>query len=355
KGYFFQFFSKAKCGNRIALNVTKFNQISDNYVVGGVESRPNSWPWMVALFRRNRFICGGSILNQRFILTAAHCVYRYGGGTNSTMPPEQLTVHAGTHQLDHLTKAEEIFEENVYNQSSLEKSDDTSPFLSNVIVVRNESNVQETSSAVSSNVNQTTESSKSIVFEVEKVFVHESFNSFTLMNDIALLKLRTKIEFQADRNLNETEKKINSGENSRLQSICLPNKEIDLKEFNGSTSVIIGWGHQREGGRVTNRLHEVRIPIISNEACQKVYGEKRIQMEQICAAEKEGGKDSCQGDSGGPMLVLDGEESAVDSKKFYQLGIVSWGRGCARPGAPGVYTRVSKYVQWILERIESNR
>lgn len=55
----------------------------------------------------------------------------------------------------------------------------------------------------------------------------------------------------------------------------------------------------------------------------------------ICAGEK--GKDSCQGDSGGPMVDSAGK----------QVGVVSWGIGCALAGYPGVYARVSTYADWI--------
>ena len=64
----------------------------------------------------------------------------------------------------------------------------------------------------------------------------------------------------------------------------------------------------------------------------------------IMAGFPDGGYDSCQGDSGGPMVVL-----AVDGQTYLQSGVVSWGNGCADPGYPGVYSRISYFADWICE------
>lgn len=50
---------------------------------------------------------------------------------------------------------------------------------------------------------------------------------------------------------------------------------------------------------------------------------------------------SSQGDSGGP-LVTPGNDNV-----WVQLGVVSFGIGCALPMVPGVYARVSQFQDWI--------
>ncbi|RXN38824.1 nidogen and EGF-like domain-containing 1 [Labeo rohita] len=89
-----------------------------------------------------------------------------------------------------------------------------------------------------------------------------------------------------------------------------------------------------------NVLQEVYVPIIGNRQCNCLYGVGNITDNMICAGLLEGGKDSCQGDSGRPMV-------SRQSSVWVQSGIVSFGTDCARPELPGVYTRVSRYQEWI--------
>ena len=56
----------------------------------------------------------------------------------------------------------------------------------------------------------------------------------------------------------------------------------------------------------------------------------------------EKGIDACTGDSGGPLVC---QENLTDP--FVLQGVTSFGNGCGLPGFPGVYTRVSKYLNWI--------
>lgn len=48
-----------------------------NKIVGGQQAVPGDWGWQIALIRNGAFICGGSLINNQWILTAAHCVYGY--------------------------------------------------------------------------------------------------------------------------------------------------------------------------------------------------------------------------------------------------------------------------------------
>ena len=84
-------------------------------------------------------------------------------------------------------------------------------------------------------------------------------------------------------------------------------------------------------------MQKVSVPFVTEESCKLSYGENYIFEGTICAGEE--GKDSCAGDSGGPMV------DAIANGK--QVGVVSFGFGCGQAGYPGVYARVSNYVDWI--------
>ncbi|GFX13821.1 proclotting enzyme [Trichonephila clavipes] len=95
-------------------------------------------------------------------------------------------------------------------------------------------------------------------------------------------------------------------------------------------------------GPSSDVLMEVSFDIQSQELCRKAYErELNITQEYLCAGMMDGSKDSCQGDSGGPLVAVG------KGNKYYLVGVVSFGKLCAQPGYPGVYTRVTKYLDWL--------
>jgi len=162
---------------------------------------------------------------------------------------------------------------------------------------------------------------------VDKIIVHPRFDKASLKNDIALLHLIKSI--------------------GSKQFIGLPGKSFDIPVVaDKAKSTVIGWGStsiSSKNPRFPSELEQVDLPIVSASDCQSLMGND-IFSTSLCAGFLDGGKDSCQGDSGGPLIAsLSGENQLI--------GIVSWGVGCAQPFSPGIYTRVSKYEDFITRHL----
>jgi len=102
----------------------------------------------------------------------------------------------------------------------------------------------------------------------------------------------------------------------------------------GTTLTVMGFGATSEDGDGSEELLQVQVETKSNSQMTNAYG-RDYQAAYMLGASSPG-KDSCNGDSGGPIV-----------KDKVQVGIVSFGEGCARRNFPGVYTRVSAYADWI--------
>ena len=156
--------------------------------------------------------------------------------------------------------------------------------------------------------------------DVEYLFPHPNYSSSSLTNDIMLMKLVS----------------------SSTACVVTLNSDPTLP-LDGTKVTTMGFGLTEEDGTyVSSSLREVEIDIVNSATCQSQLPWAVYPTSQVCAGIPEGGKDSCSGDSGGPL---------VDSNTLVQYGIVSWGQGCARANKPGVYTRVSHYIDWIEDFI----
>ena len=91
-----------------------------------------------------------------------------------------------------------------------------------------------------------------IIFRrVQKVVTHRNFDKFTYEYDIALLEMQSNIKFQPN-----------------IIPICLPNSDSNLV---GQIGTVTGWGRLSEYGQISPVLREVRLPIISNSKCMRLY------------------------------------------------------------------------------------
>ncbi|CAD7088385.1 unnamed protein product [Hermetia illucens] len=122
--------------------------------------------------------------------------------------------------------------------------------------------------------------------------------------------------------------------------ICLIRTEVDLS---GYRALVAGWGVTEYQGVRPASLLDGQVRILSEEECQaaKYIGRVYNSDQMICASSEK--TDACQGDSGGPLIVYGSSGNAI------QVGIVSFGFGCQTKDSAGVYTRLSKYLDWIDE------
>ena len=124
----------------------------------------------------------------------------------------------------------------------------------------------------------------------------------------------------------------------------------------GQEVTVMGWGDFEVDPAVSSMsdvLMNVNVNVISNEECEASKGdlggefmtyENQITDNMLCAGAPQ--RDSCQGDSGGP-LVIKGDVASSD----LQVGVVSWGLGCADADFPGIYARISQVYGWIEDSV----
>ena len=163
-------------------------------------------------------------------------------------------------------------------------------------------------------------------YAVENIYVHQYYNSVATGNDIAIIELVEK----------PSESVVNLVDGYTRGNLN-----------DGQMLTVMGWGDQdaSDGYSSKSELYQVNVPLVNQYQCNSVpyYGYSFIGNDAFCAGYSDGGYDSCQGDSGGPIVVS-------TNGVYEQLGIVSWGEGCALADAYGVYTNISYFDDWIDEQ-----
>ncbi|XP_032958226.1 vitamin K-dependent protein C isoform X4 [Rhinolophus ferrumequinum] len=167
--------------------------------------------------------------------------------------------------------------------------------------------------------------------DISEVLMHPNYSRSTTDNDIALLRLARPATFS-----------------KTIVPICLPDSGLSERELTkvGQETVVTGWGYRSESKR--NRtfvLNFIKIPVAPRSKCIEAM-HNVVSENMLCAGILGDPRDACEGDSGGPMV-------ASFHGTWFLVGLVSWGEGCGRLHNYGIYTKVSRYLDWIHSHIRA--
>ncbi|XP_017031187.1 venom protease isoform X2 [Drosophila kikkawai] len=246
---------------------------------------PGQYPHMAALGFRNEnheidYKCGGSLISEYFVLTAAHCLTTHG-----TAPD---VVKIGDIKLK-------------------EWENDVAPQRR----------------------------------RVAQIYLYPLYNATLNYHDIGLIQLNRPVEYTWF-----------------VKPVRLwPRDEIPYGKLH-----TMGYGSTGFAQPQTNILTELDLSVVPTDQCNSSLpadesSPQGILSSQICAHDYEKNRDTCQGDSGGPLqLNLERRNRRHRSRRryrYYLVGITSYGAYC-RSEFPGVYTRVSSYIDWIASIVWPN-
>ena len=233
-------------------------------ITGGTNADISEFPWQIYLEADN-FVCGGSIISEEWIITAAHCTK---GEFNEPVPASQMTVTVGA--------------------------------------------------------NNPRNSSQGKEYLVSEVIVNENFDTGTLNNDIALLRLSEPVDFP-----------------NAVPIKLISEKDVEAGATDpGVIAWVTGYGLIETDPEIyPASLQKVQMPIVTNEQASIVWN--FIPETTMMAGYRSVTKDACAGDSGGPLIV-------PVTGGYKLAGLVSW--GSSNCNTYGGYTRLSLFESWITEK-----
>ncbi len=297
--------SKLAVGVVVAMGVTATAaqaRINSDFIMGGQPvADDGAWPWQVRLFDSHDSqsgFCGGSLISNQWVLTAAHCVVSFGKAT------QKVVVGYGS----------------VY-QSKLKMVD------SALVIANPEYGTSEKGDVALIKLKEPLKDVTTIAYadpETEKQVIGPK-TKLTVTGWGALWDFKGF----------EAAKYLRNG----LEMVS-PQKLLTRNELSSP-----------------DQLREVTVDAIPNDECKASYvaygaatnNDLTVTPNEICAGSPEGAKDSCYGDSGGPLVA-----PLADDKGYLQVGVVSWGIQCGNPALPGVYGRVAPFAQWIKDTMAKN-
>lgn len=135
----------------------------------------------------------------------------------------------------------------------------------------------------------------------------------------------------------------------KLNEICLADWD-DLKKISKQKCYAVGWGLNKKGGESPGHLQQVPMPLVDTNKCSQRHGSAFDAKTQICAGgTSTGGAGTCYGDSGSPLQCYDDQNN-----RWHLIGVTSYGRPCALPDEPDVFTLVTAFNDWINSTIQQS-
>ncbi|OWF54584.1 serine proteinase stubble-like [Mizuhopecten yessoensis] len=310
-------------------------------IIGGSVSKRGAWPWQVAFrYMNGAYLCGGALINDHWIVTAAHCFKRQFNAVSHWRVSVGVHDITGRDQHRRDISIKQIIKHPYYQKDSegltLNKTLPTHHHY------RHDIALVELSEAVDMNSPYT----RPICLPTHGDPRFPSANAISKRREEEELERETEEELIREEALREGFPELSEymwriRRDAGFDNVDADNhiSLYDVERF--GECYVTGWGETRGTGEVT-KLQQVKGHVSSAEECSKSW-KREIDNDMVCFGD--GTKGPCLGDSGSPM-------SCKYEGNFYLVGVVSWGSDeCNRKGYPSVLTRVTSYHDWIREII----